>query len=217
MSIFTIRWRGPVMSMTGARIDGYADAVPIPAVTTVAGLLGAALGLRRDDPRLVQLTDSIRHAVVVHDPGAVVIDFQTADLTRMPQAMWEVGTDGRVRILRREGSAEAQVRRTQNRALRTGADMTVLVEVLVGCPFSREQLLAGLRRPVFPIYLGRTSCPPSRGIAGRLLTARSLEEAASELEGTAYLPADAASPKEGDLITSIPARGYGDSRWVIRQ
>jgi CRISPR system Cascade subunit CasD len=80
MAALVMRWRGPLMSLAGARIDGYAQQMPIPSLTMVAGLLGAALGYRRGDERLPILADSLRYGVVVHRPGTPLVDFQTADL-----------------------------------------------------------------------------------------------------------------------------------------
>jgi CRISPR-associated Cas5-like protein len=103
MAALVMRWRGPLMSLAGARIDGYAQQMPIPSLTMVAGLLGAALGYRRGDERLPALADSLRYGVVVHRPGTPLVDFQTADLATIGMERAVVDPQGQLHLFRRAG------------------------------------------------------------------------------------------------------------------
>nr|WP_202884679.1 type I-E CRISPR-associated protein Cas5/CasD [Actinopolymorpha cephalotaxi] len=103
-----------------------------PTKSGVIGILAAARGMRRTDD-LTELL-GLRFAVRVDQPGTLIRDFQTARSLDGSRAM---------PLSYRHYMADA-----------------VYVAVLEGdC-----QLLAGLdaalRAPVFPLYLGRRSCPP---------------------------------------------------------
>lgn len=216
MEFFSLRWCGPVMSLVGPRIDGYAQPVPVPYRSMVAGLLGAALGLTRDRAAELQaLQDHLRHAVVVHRPGTLVTDYQTANLGQphLTGPMWWRDGAGGLGVVQR-GGAFAGETDEQWRPLLMDADMTLVVELLPGAPHGAAALLAALERPAFPLYLGRASCPPSRPMAGQVIAAASLAEAAARVgEGALYLPLESAEPELGDLRVALP----GGRDWTSRQ
>lgn len=67
-----------------------------------------------------------------------------------------------------------------------------------------DAVLAALRDPVFPLYLGRTHCLPSEEIGETVIEADSLELALAELPaGTRYLPLAGFDP----LSVEVPPRG----------
>jgi CRISPR system Cascade subunit CasD len=107
-----------------------------PSKSGIIGLLAAAKGLRRTDP-LEELL-RLRIGVRVEQPGQVERDFQTART--------------------RDGSSSMPL---SYRFYLADAVFLVAIE-------GEAQLLDGLREalrhPVFPLFLGRRSCPP----AGRL-------------------------------------------------
>ena len=167
MAALVMRWRGPLMSLAGARIDGYAQQMPIPSLTMVAELLSAALEYRRGDERLPILADSLRYGVVVHRPGTPLVDFQTADLATIGMERAVVDPQGQLHLFRRAGSGAAKDRQMQYRPLLADADMSVVAEV--AAPWSAQQLLEALHDPVFPLCLGRQSCPASGQIGEQVI------------------------------------------------
>lgn len=108
-----------------------------PSRSGVIGLLAAAKGLRRTDPLedLLQLRIGVR----TEQAGRIERDFQTARS--------------------RDGSVAMPL---SYRFYLADAVFAVAVE---GPPDLLVGLRDALRRPVFPVYLGRRSCPP----AGNLL------------------------------------------------
>ena len=217
MSIFTIRWAGPVMSLAGPRIDAYASSQPIPSPSMVAGLIGAALGIRRGDATLTAIRRSIRYAVVVHRAGVESIDYQTADLTtsHMAGPMWWRDGSGRVGTMERMGGGSDTAE--QWRPLRHDADMTLVVEILEGSPYSAAQILAALDEPAFPLYLGRSHCTPGCRMAGEVLDAEDLAEASAMVgDGTLHLPQEVAGSVLGDLVTEVISRDGEIARYVVR-
>lgn len=111
-----------------------------PTKSGVLGLLAAAKGLRRTDP-LEELTH-LRFGVRLDQPGKHLRDFQTArsldGRKTMPLSQRYYLADGRY-------------------AVGLEADRELL-----------EGVAEALLNPVYPLYLGRRSCPPSQPLVPRL-------------------------------------------------
>lgn len=123
-----------------------------PTKSGVIGLLAAALGYRRDSEEISKMAEKLRIGVRVDQPGTVIRDFHTAKAPKY------------------SGSG----------ALRYESDGSLIMEknpyitqryylcdacFLVGLECEDEDYLnilaEALKSPVFPLYLGRRSLPPS--------------------------------------------------------
>lgn len=137
MTCLVLRLAGPLQAWGSRSRFVRRGTERAPTKSGVIGLLAAARGLRRTD----DLTEflGLRFGVRIDQPGTLLRDFQTArslDGTRsMPLSY---------------------------RSYLADAVFVVAVE-------GDNTLLAGLeealRRPVFPLYLGRRSCPPVLPVA----------------------------------------------------
>lgn len=105
-----------------------------PTRSGIIGMLAAAQGRRRTDP--LEDLISLRFGVRADQPGSVLRDFHTA------------------RTL--DGSSSMPL------SQRYYLQDAVFVVGLEGDSKLLEGLAAALRRPAFPLFLGRRSCPPSR-------------------------------------------------------
>lgn len=215
MDLLVMRLRGPLLSLAGPRIDGHPASLPIPAVSMVAGLLGAALGYRRQDARLTQLAEGLRYGVIVHQPGVPGLDFQTGDLAAIGNQTTVVDEQGRIRLMAREGSAAAKGTQIQKRPFLADADMSLVVEL--PAPWSTSQMLKALRAPVFPLYLGRMGYLPSSEIGEAVIDHDGLEAGmeaiAATRPGIGYLPVMGLTD---GLVVSIPARGQVMRLFAVR-
>ena len=89
--LFSMRLAAPIASLSGARIDTGGDSLPVPTRSMIAGIIGAALGIRYDRPQVLQqLQDTMRLVIVVHREGIVIRDYQTVrlGLPHMKGPMW---------------------------------------------------------------------------------------------------------------------------------
>lgn len=123
-----------------------------PSKSGVIGLIAAAQGLRRTEP-LTELT-GLRFGVRIDQPGRILRDFQTAR-----------SDDGR-------GSSISN-RYYLSDALFLAALQSDDAEWL-------RRIQGYLRRPVFPLYLGRRSCPPSGPVLSEIFDG-SIEEAFDDI------------------------------------
>lgn len=144
MSVVAFRLAAPLQSWgSGSRFVRRGTEMA-PTKSGIIGLVAAAKGIRRTEP-LEELL-GLRFAVRVDQPGQLVRDFQTAqrpERTRTGTTAWKS-----LPLSYRYYLADA-----------------VFVAVLEGERALVEGIDAAVRRPEFPLYLGRRSCPPAGPIA----------------------------------------------------
>ena len=148
MTTLVIRLAGPLQSWGAASRFSRRDTLQHPTKSGVIGLLAAAQGRRRTDP--IEDLASLSFGVRIDQPGRLTRDFQVA------------------------------VRLTDGKSMPVSERFYLADAVFVGAVQGDSALVAGLadalRRPTFPLYLGRRSCPPSRPIYMQVCQAP-LEEA----------------------------------------
>lgn len=138
-------------------VGEYRPSSEYPSQSAIHGLLGAALGIERDDDEAqAALRDGYRMAVGVLSLGRLLRDYHTAqvpsrsDLKKRPHAT------------RRD---ELSLPKTDlntilsSRDYRQDAAALVALQALANAPYSLEQLADALKKPTFVLYLGRKSCP----------------------------------------------------------
>ncbi len=137
MSALLLRLAAPMQSWGARSRFTRRETRREPTKSGVIGMLAAARGLRRTDP-LEELLE-LRFGVRVDQPGRVIRDFQT-----------EISSDG-------------------NRQLPLSHRYYVADAVFLAGIEGERALLEALdeeiRNPVYPLYLGRRSCPPEGGIS----------------------------------------------------
>jgi CRISPR system Cascade subunit CasD len=140
-----------------------------PGHSLIVGLLGAALGLEREDPRLLALSDGMRVGVRMERPGRPMRDYHTVQTLKERRGFRPATR----RQALDEGDANTII--TERDYL---TDVHVTVGVLrVDGPFSLEEMAQALRCPRFTLYLGRKSCPLALPVAPEIAMAASIEEA----------------------------------------
>jgi CRISPR system Cascade subunit CasD len=195
MRFFTMHLSGSVASFAGVQYDAAPSVLPVPTRSMITGMLGGAMGWSyRDHALLQELQDELDLGFVVHEPGTVIWDFQTTDMTKphMVGAIWTLDTNASLGVFKRGGGGKE--RDTASRPLTCGIDITAIV----GVERDPEPLLAALRRPVFPVTLGRRGMFPTDPIAGEALNvgsvANGVEHVASRRPGSRWTPVSVAGP-----------------------
>ncbi|HLI52227.1 MAG TPA: type I-E CRISPR-associated protein Cas5/CasD, partial [Thermomicrobiaceae bacterium] len=147
MNTLFIRLEGPLQSW-GARAHWeLRDTALEPTKSGVVGLLACASGLgRQADEEIRQLSQGLRFGVRVDRPGEILEDYQTV----VGGAM---SAEGRVKRNAASGDPETVVSHRFYLA-----DASFLAAV-IGSDDLIERLATALQAPVWPIYLGRKSCP----------------------------------------------------------
>jgi len=133
MTVLLLRLAAPLQSWGAASRFARRETRHEPTKSGVVGLLAAAQGRRRPDP--VDDLAGTAFGVRIDQPGRILRDFQTAQTL--------------------DGS------RLMPLSYRFYLSDAVFLAGIHGPRNMLEDLDAAVRDPVFPLYLGRRSCPPS--------------------------------------------------------
>ena len=180
MNTLFLRLEGPLQSWGLRAHWGQRDTASAPTKSGVIGLLGAALGLRRDAPELRRLSDELRMGVRVDLPGTLLRDYHTTGGGRYGEAVHLGGSrfhdepyaggvlspevvKGRIKVKINAATKEPETDTSERFYL---ADASFLVALQAG-PDTIARLAQALRAPVWPVFLGRKSCPPAEPVLGR--------------------------------------------------
>ncbi|HEY9106185.1 MAG TPA: type I-E CRISPR-associated protein Cas5/CasD, partial [Roseateles sp.] len=154
-----LRLEAPLMAFGAPAVDQLRPVQRWPAVSMLTGLLGNALGWRRQDAALLdRLQARLRWAARLDREGTPLIEFQTAQLGKDDQGWTTRGApEGR------DGGADSykspHLRWRDHRA-----DASVLVAIAL-TPADEtptlDHLALALQRPARPLFIGRKACLPA--------------------------------------------------------
>lgn len=165
------RLYGPLASWGETAVGEMRPSAAWPGRSAIVGLLAAALGVRRDEEvRQRSLASSYGVAVCVENGGELLRDYHT---TQVPPE--RRGVVHRTR--RDELAAEGLNTILSQWDYRSDALYTVALWQKEGATKTLQQLAEVLSRPIFPLYLGRKSCPVALPLAPHVVSAESLRDA----------------------------------------
>lgn len=153
-----------------------------PGRSALLGLLGAALGIRREDgPGQAEL-NRWQTAVGVLNDGPTLQDFHTVQT--VPSANIKAPATRADALRALKPSDNAVITRRDYRM-----DCVFAVAIWADAAQSElEALIDALKRPQFTPYLGRKSCPLAAPMAPRLVSANSVPEALAQAQLPGWLP-----------------------------
>lgn len=144
MTVVALRLAGPLQAWGSRSRFVRRETDAAPTKSGVLGLIAAAKGLRRCDP--IEALLGLRLGVRVDQPGRLLRDFQSSQRPKKE----------------RDGTITWTALPLSHRYYMSDAIYLALLE-------GERELLTGIddaiRRPEFPLYLGRRSCPPAGPIA----------------------------------------------------
>jgi CRISPR system Cascade subunit CasD len=135
-----------------------------PTKSGIVGLMGCAMGLNRDDPKLEELDCALRYGVRIDRPGVISMDYHTVT-GYLRTAAGEFKHSGGTRTSLAKAHEHKEATIVSHRDYLHDAAFLVALE---GERALLQKLKEHLINPKWPIYLGRKSCVPSRPILDRL-------------------------------------------------
>lgn len=120
------------------------DTASAPTKSGVIGMIGCALGYRRDSVELANLFDRLKMAVRIENPGIITMDYHTVQGN-----LWTAAGNQRNHTI------------VSKRYYLQDASFLVILE---GEKSLIESISAAIQNPKWPIYLGRKSCVPTRPV-----------------------------------------------------
>lgn len=143
----------PLMSFGGPAVDQVGNTFQFPPKSMLTGLLGAALGYDRSEhTKLQDLQDGFTYGVREDRPGELIEDYQTVDLnTPWMMGVWK---EGRYRT----GSDVRETKKRREILHKQYIADAIYTVVLDPSEYEETDLLAALKAPRWPLYIGRKSC-----------------------------------------------------------
>lgn len=157
------RLYGPMASWGELAVGEQRVSADHPSRSALLGLLGAALGVRRDDEAGQQeLSRSYRFGVKLVAAGMPLRDYHTVQWPDIPKKF-------AYRTRRQEVRDKEKLNTIlTSREYRSDSLSVVAVEAAPDAPHGLSALADALRAPVFLPYLGRKSCPLALPLDPRL-------------------------------------------------
>lgn len=163
-----LRLEGPMQSWGERGRWSERDSAPEPTKSGVVGLVACALGYRHDD-QLRHLSEQTRMGVRCDAPGVRLTDYHTiGGGYPFPTLLEATGKPKKTP----KGAPHTEI---SWRDYLCGASF--LVALLSEKNDLIERMAHALQNPVWPVFLGRKSCPPSRPVYDGIATFASLEDA----------------------------------------
>jgi len=171
--VLLLRFEGPLQSWgLRARWD-VRDSAREPTKSGVVGLLAAALGYGRDDPRIAsELEAGLRMGVRVEREGGVLGDYHTVS-GYLPMANGGFKAAGghtarQIEKLIADPDAAPYTVQSSRRYITDGAFLIALSATAAATPGLLTRCADALRRPHWPLFLGRRCCVPTRPVMDRV-------------------------------------------------
>ena len=152
----------------------------VPLRSAVLGLLGAAIGIERNNKRGQDRLRSYSVAVQAFQRSVTLRDYQTVQT--VPTTKARRPTSRRHALARAAGSVNTIITIRDYRC-----DVLVGAAIWGDGHWKLETLAGCLRRPVYPLYLGRKSCPLAIPLNPRLYVAKDPVEAMAKIEVPEWL------------------------------
>lgn len=194
MPLLVFQLQAPLSAWGDTAVGEYRPSHEYPGVSALVGLLGAALGLRREDEAAHgALRDMYGYAVGVQSSGKLLRDYHTAQVPSQSSLKKRPHGSRRDELAIPRHDLNTIL---STRDYRQDAGFLVAVQAGDDSPYSLEALGDALRKPRFVLYLGRKACPPGAPLHPQVVDADSanlafdrylerLTEAITRLNGTA--------------------------------
>jgi CRISPR system Cascade subunit CasD len=166
MDILVFRLYGPMASWGEIALGESRHTASYPGKSAIIGMLGAALGIARDEEeKQQQLQQGYALAVELLTAGHLLRDYHT---TQVPDSVgkftYRTRRDELILGKERLGTI------LSSREYRTDALALVAVRALADAPFTLAEIQAALLQPKYHLYLGRKSCPLAAPLHPQLIT-----------------------------------------------
>lgn len=218
MDILLFRLYGAMASWGEIAVGENRHTANYPSKSALLGLLGAALGIERDnEEKQRQLQEGYALAVESFSAGHLLRDYHTAQVPMGDQLKYLYTRRDELNAYKDQEKSPSKSNRPNailsSREYRSDALALVAVRALADAPFSLAEIQEKLLKPVFHLYLGRKSCPLAAPLNPQLLTDQANFLAAFKAyQHKPMLPiardgGSAAAGKEPALPTSITSDG----------
>ncbi len=199
MNYLVFQLQAPLSSWGEPAVGEYRGTAEHPTQSALIGLLGAALGLQREDEAAhAALRDGYGFAVALLSGGSLLRDYHTA------QVPPRTALKGRPQATRRHELAVPKADLStilSTRDYRQNAASLVAVQPRSDGtpPHTLTDLASALREPQFTLYLGRKACAPAAPLWPQVMAAESAQAAFTAYRALFEVARKAAADKRGRI------------------
>jgi CRISPR system Cascade subunit CasD len=174
-----LKLQGPMQAWGEHSFEGTRPSGNFPTRSALLGLLGACLGIRRNEHlRLQQLADSFLFSVRKDGRQVKTVWGEVRALPVIKMTDYHTVKDAREDYV---GLKSHETIQTWREYL-LDAEYTVAICENEGAAVSIAELETAIRKPIFTPYLGRRSCPLAQPLLRQQLTAQNAVEALRAVE-----------------------------------
>ncbi len=198
-----MRLYGPMASWGEIAVGEIRRSSVQPSRSALLGLLGAALGVdRNDESKQQSLSDAYRFGVKLEAAGTPLRDYHTIQFGRLPRKVT-------FRSRRQELMADKIDTILSSRDYRCDSLAVIAVERVDQAGKDLKHLAEALRYPVYPLYLGRKSCPLALPVDPKVIQANGLLHAFQSVQ----FPSLADMGRTREFDKPWPS---GSDQWMFR-
>ena len=178
MNYLVFRLYGPMASWGEIAVGENRHTAAYPSKSAVLGLIGAALGIRRDDTEGQQaLFSGYKMAVKMLSAGSLLKDYHTAQAPdSVGKFRYRTRRDELVLGKDRLGTV------LSSREYRTDAQAIIAVALENSARWDIQTLQQALLKPKFHLYLGRKSCPLAAPLQPEVISADGYYQALNQYQ-----------------------------------
>jgi CRISPR system Cascade subunit CasD len=175
MEYLVFRLYAPLASWGEIAVGESRHTANYPSKSALIGLLGAALGIERDDEEQQQrLQKGYAFAVELFTAGSLLRDYHTAQVPMRDQERYLYTRRDELNAYKNQEKSPSKSNRPNailsSREYRCDALALAAVRTLDSVPYALTEIQEKLLKPVFHLYLGRKSCPLAAPLNPQLLT-----------------------------------------------
>ncbi|MCX6692555.1 MAG: type I-E CRISPR-associated protein Cas5/CasD [Methanoregula sp.] len=175
------RLYGPMASWGEIAVGEYRPTSDHPTRSAITGLISAAYGIKRDDQKALDaVSKGFKMAFRLDSPGTLISDYHTTQVPASGKGWNKKSFTTRKDEL--SGPVENISTVLSTREYRCDSITTVCIEATGDTPYSLPDVALKLRSPVFVLYLGRKSCPPSLPLSPIVVAAVDAKAAFSQFD-----------------------------------
>ena len=176
MQTLVFQLQGPMAAWGESAVGGYRPSASYPGKSALAGLLGAAMGLRREEDasQLHALHDLYRFAVAIKEEGRLLRDYHTSQVASQSALKKRPHASRRDELNVPQEDVNTIL---STRDYRSNGNWLVAVPAMDDAPYSLDILAERLKQPRFVLYLGRKSCPPAAPLFPHVVEVETVHQA----------------------------------------
>lgn len=189
-AVILLQLQGPMMSFGGVQVNQRFVTDMLPSRSMIVGMIGAALGIRRHEGhKLNALASRVSYACRTQMDSRIMEDYHVADLGLPHMLSENAWSTSGVRHDRTGSVKEDKVIQRKEYVVDSSVFVALRIEPNAGIApgiltheakewarsVNPELIVGALQRPIFPLYIGRKTCVPSRPVLEAVTTAEMMD------------------------------------------